>query len=356
MIGLGGEDGRAFLDLAAHARTFDTLPAVSEAYTPAHFESAVARSARALLPPGSRVLCATSGGPDSAALAAALSRLAGRLRLADLVLAHVNHQLRPSSAEDARTAGRLAEKLGLPILVRSVTVAGGDGVEDGARRARYGALAEMARETGATHVAAAHTRTDQAETVLLRLLRGAGPRGLSAMAASRALDGTLRLVRPLLSLPRARVHAYVAALALPSCRDPTNDDLRFRRNALREKIWPALLALSPALERRLSDLAEIARADEAALDALAAAAMETLDDPGGVPARALAALPPAVARRVVRRLAAAAGGGPPAARETARVLALLPRGGTVHLPGDLAATVRRGRLTVGKRRRGREDG
>jgi tRNA(Ile)-lysidine synthase len=318
-------------------------------YDPKRFEAKVAEGCRRALPVGARLLVGVSGGPDSAALAGALAKLAPRLRLEIAALVHVDHQLRASSKDDAAVARRLAEALDLPFHLQRVHVEAGEGPEGGARRARYRALAELAVKLGASCVAVGHTRTDQAETVLLRLFRGAGLRGLSAMAPSRRLADGVQLVRPLLAVSRDEVRAYRASLALPCCEDPTNQDLRYRRNALRA-LWPQLLALSPQLERRLAELATLVRDDERTLDALAIAAYESLGGPSGrLRAEALRDLPQAVGRRVVRRLAAAANPrGQVTAAQVERVLQLLSRAapGEAHLAGDLQATVWKGVLDI----------
>ncbi|MHB8419367.1 MAG: tRNA lysidine(34) synthetase TilS [Myxococcales bacterium] len=290
------------------------------------------------------VVAAASGGADSAALAAVLGRVGSRLGL-EVHLAHVDHRMRASSVEDAAVARRLAEKLGLPFHLREVQVGAEGGPEASARRARYAALGELARELSAGAVAVGHTRTDQAETVLLRLLRGAGARGLAAMAAERPLGDGVRLVRPLLGFSREEVRGYAASLGLPTHEDPTNADPRFRRNALR-RLWPALLALSPQIERRLAQLASLSRDDEQALDDLAAAALETLAGRTvELRAASLAALPRAVSRRVLRRLARRASpGAQPSAAQIDRMLALVSRKapGRAHVAGDLEASLGRG--------------
>ncbi len=323
-------------------------------YDLARVEFRVAEGCRRVLTKGARVVAGVSGGPDSAALAAALARLRPQLQLGDLQLAHVDHLLRPSSKADAAVARQLAGVLGLPFHLREVQVKPGEGPEGGARRARYAALAEVATGLGATCVAVGHSRTDQAETVLLRLLRGAGLRGLSAMAPSRPLVEGVRLVRPLLAVSRDELRAWGASLALPSCEDPTNADSRFRRNALRA-LWPQLLALSPQLEQRVAQLADLVRDDEWALETLAGAALESLASPeGDLKAEAVAALPPAVSRRLVRKLAARV---EPGAQLTApqvdRILRLLERSGPgeAHVAGDLTASVWKGALRIGRRLR-----
>jgi tRNA(Ile)-lysidine synthase len=192
--------------------------------------------------------------------------------------------------------------------------------------------------------------------VLLRLLRGSGLKGLAAMAPVRRLGPGVRLARPLLDLSRAQVHRYTERNALPTFVDPTNQELRFLRNALRHEVWPALERLSPSLEVRLASLAEACREDEGTLSALARAARVGLLEVDGdrliLPRRAVAALPEPVARRVLRdvlhRLRPTAS---PSAVHLRGLLALVrsTKPGELHLPGDLRAEVRRGSLTLGPR-------
>ncbi|HEX8954549.1 MAG TPA: tRNA lysidine(34) synthetase TilS, partial [Polyangia bacterium] len=171
-----------------------------------------------------------------------------------------------------------------------------------ARRARYDALVAEAHRVGAAAIAAAHTATDQAETLLDRLLRGAGTRGLSAMAPMRRIGDGLWLVRPLLAVPRADVEAYVAARALAVVRDPTNADRAYRRSRLRHDVMPLLRRERPELDRALWATCERLRADADALDAVAADAHARLaDGDGSLDATALAALPEAIFARVVAR-------------------------------------------------------
>ncbi|MHB1843601.1 MAG: tRNA lysidine(34) synthetase TilS [Deltaproteobacteria bacterium] len=318
----------------------------------------VRRAGAPLLPTGSRALCAVSGGRDSAALAALCAELSGDWGLGALALAHVDHRLRPSSGLDAAAARELSERLGLPFHLLEVDVGAGAGPEDAARRARYGALAGLAERLGFDRLVVGHSATDQAETVLLRLLRGTGLRGLGAMAPSRRLAPGVRLVRPLLGIPRSALHAHAAGRELPVCEDPTNGDPRFGRNALRQA-WAALEALSPALERQLCRLAEGCREDERALAALAAGALESVElrrsaTGLSVDRAQLAALPPPIAQRLARGLwRQLRPEAQPSREQTRRLVALCQAGPPreAHVSGDLSAVARGERLELGPRLR-----
>ena len=323
------------------------------------FENAVAEGARRCGLPGEAVLCAVSGGPDSVALVAALARRAKTLEIQRLGVAYIDHQLRLAAAEEAAAVRRLAAALDLPFYLARVQVqAKGVGLEAGARAARYLALTEMATQADFSVVATGHTRTDQAETVLLRLLRGSGLRGLSAMAEARELSPGVRLCRPLLSLSGADTRAYTAAAKLSTSWDESNADRNIRRNALRLDVWPALAALEPTLELRLYEFARQCREDEAALEALARSASATLlrVAAGAVvlPAKTVAALPPAIARRVLRRaILELRPSAQPSALHLRELLVLCNRGGRgeVHVAGDLTGLLAAGQLTLCPRRR-----
>ncbi len=176
---------------------------------------------------------ALSGGRDSAALlhACAAWRDAGaRVRLVAL---HIHHGLQPGADAWEATCARMAQALGVEFLSRRVRVAAvaGRGLEEAAREARYAALNVLCEEVGATILLTAHHQDDQAETVLLQLLRGAGLDGLAAMPMERVAGITL--LRPWLDVPRAEIEAYAQAHALTWVEDPSNDDGRYARNALR---------------------------------------------------------------------------------------------------------------------------
>ncbi|MFG2110569.1 tRNA lysidine(34) synthetase TilS [Micromonospora chersina] len=311
------------------------------------------RRALAGLPGAGPVLVACSGGADSLALAAATAFVAPRLgRRAGLVT--VDHGLQPGSAERAEQVARWAAGSGLdPVEVVPVTVAGRPGgPEAAAREARYAALVAAARRHDAAGVLLGHTRDDQAETVLLALARGAGPRGLSGMPARRELDG-VPLLRPLLDVPRDDTREACAALGLTPWADPHNVDPVYARSRVRADLLPALVeALGPGVVGNLARTARLLAADTAALDDLAAAALtEVRAAEGGLSVEGLAALPAAVRTRVLHAWARELGA-PPAAlshRHVAALDALVTDWhgqGPAHLPGGLPVRRQAGRLTT----------
>jgi len=218
----------------------------------ARLRRAVARALdrEGVLRPGEAVLVACSGGPDSVALLDALVRLAPPRQLS-LAVAHVDHGLRPGSAAEAEIPSSLAAAAGIPFFALTVSVTGPGSPQERARRARHAALAACASRAGADVIALGHTADDQAETVVMRVLRGADPRGLVAMAAREH-----GLARPLLAVWRADVEAYCAARRLRCLRDPSNHDRRYLRTRVRHELLPALEAVFPGARRRLVLLAE----------------------------------------------------------------------------------------------------
>jgi tRNA(Ile)-lysidine synthase len=200
------------------------------------FVEAVASTLRrhAMLAGGERVLIGVSGGADSAGLLLALWTLAPSFDLALHVL-HVDHGLRAESARDGEFVRDLAARLGVPCEVARVTVARGGSLEAQARAARYAALEARADAIGAARIAVGHTRDDQAETLLMRVLEGAGPRGLAGIPPTRG-----RVIRPLLEVGRGDVLAALGAAGLPWIEDPSNLDLKFLRNRVRHELLPLL--------------------------------------------------------------------------------------------------------------------
>lgn len=234
----------------------------------------------ALPPPGSALLVAVSGGADSLALWDCLA-CAGRWRVAAW---HLDHGLRAESVADAAAVAGHGRRLlaegrpPLAVLIERHDIAAaarrwGVGLEEAGRRRRYDRLAAVASVLGAGRVATAHHRDDQAETVLMNLLRGAGPAGWGGIAVRRPLVDGVELVRPALGLARQRLREHAAARALGWCEDASNADLRFRRNLLRLNVLPAFERGCPGFTERL--LAQAA-AERQAHQPLAACAQRTL--------------------------------------------------------------------------------
>ncbi|NJP34089.1 tRNA lysidine(34) synthetase TilS [Micromonospora thermarum] len=305
------------------------------------------------LPGSGPVLVACSGGADSLALAAATAFVAPRLgRAAGLVT--VDHGLQAGSAERAAAVVAWGREAGLdPVESVRVEVAGRPGgPESAARDARYQALAEVAGRHRAAALLTGHTRDDQAETVLLALARGAGPRGLAGMPARRRLDG-VPLLRPLLDVSREQTRTACAVLGLSPWEDPHNADPSYARARVRADVLPGLVrALGPGVLDNLARTARLVAADNEALDDLAAGALDAVREPGGaLSVPGLAGLAPAVRGRVLHAWARELGA-PPAAlsyRHVAALEALVTgwRGqGAAHLPGGIRVFRRADRLTA----------
>ena len=291
----------------------------------------VRRALRAL-PRGAAAVAGVSGGRDSACLAFLAAEARPDLAL---TLVHVRHGLRDDSA-DVASVREHAAYLGVPLEVVEVTVAGGGGLEAAARAHRHAALRRAAAEVGAGWVLLGHSADDQAETVLLRIARGTGVAGLAAMAPVRG-----GLVRPLLRLRRGDLARFVLHEGLRVAADPMNDDERFGRVTVRRRVLPALADVGPDPVGALARLADLARADAAALDRLADELGATLlvRYGAGVAVRddELAALEPALAARVLRAAVreVRAGDDPPSAAQVAD-LSGLAVGAAVDLPGVVA--------------------
>jgi len=332
------------------------------ARAPAALRLVADRAGRALAaaapPAGAGIAVAVSGGADSLALLHALRVLAGP-RGWRLEVVTVDHGLRPGSAEDAAFVVDHARALGLgahlvtlsPAELEADRAAGPEGA---ARAARYRALAAALPGAGCELVATGHTLDDQAETVLLQLLRGAGADGQAAMAVR---DGWL--LRPLLAVRRAETRACCEALGVAWREDESNADQRLLRNAVRLRVLPLLEELRPGATRALARAADLARHDRDWLDPLVAGALAGVvaergsagDATAGAVAllaRKLADLPPGLGRRVVRAACARAGCPLPSADTTDRVLALArsSRAGVRPLRWPGAAACRAGDLIM----------
>ncbi|MFA9444160.1 tRNA lysidine(34) synthetase TilS [Egicoccus sp. AB-alg6-2] len=308
---------------------------------------ATVRAATATVPDGARVVIGVSGGADSTAVAYLVAEARPDLTP---TLAHVRHGLRPDGEEQAALRTH-AGYLGLELRQVEVEVtASGRGLEAAARDARYGALASVAADVGAAWVVVGHTADDQAETVLLRAARGTGVDGLAAMSQGRELRPDLHLLRPALGLRRADLRAFLVAEGLPWVEDPTNVDPAMRRNVVRHEVLPSLARAGGDPVGALGRLADLARADAAALHALAEGhAAELVVRTGAVrslPDAGLDRLPIALRRRVVRLVLAELLDQPAGAAAVERVLDLAP-GAAVDLPGGVRATAGGGWRTVG---------
>jgi tRNA(Ile)-lysidine synthase len=282
------------------------------------------------------VVVACSGGTDSLALLA-LAAAAGL----DPVAVHVDHGARTGSAAEAEVVAGFALKLGTGFVAERVTVAPGPGFEARARDARYQALERARSRLGAAIVLVGHTRDDQAETVLLNLLRGGAVAGLAGIPPRR---GTV--VRPLLEVSRAELADCCARLGLTPVHDPMNADSAHRRVWLRREVIPALEAgTGRDLRALLARQAAVARSESELLDRLAVRAVEGAGESlagGQVAAAALAGLEPALARRAVRLWL----GPPPPTMEHADAVVEVARGGrrSVELPGGVRVVRSGGRL------------
>jgi tRNA(Ile)-lysidine synthase len=268
-----------------------------------------------LIQTGDRVLVAVSGGADSVALLLVLRELAAEDGFDIPAVAHLNHQLRGADAdEDEAFCLRLAEACGLPFEIERANVAGiagagGMSFEHAAHVARYEFFARAAERRGASAVAVAHTRDDQAETFLLRLVRGAGPRGLGGMHPRSGI-----VVRPFLEATRPEIREFLAAQGVGFREDASNSDLAIPRNRIRHELIPYLQQrFSPGIVDVLDREAAIARDDSEFLDRAASRAARSLvvATPEGVEIdlERLLLEPPAIARRIVRDAQHAASGG-----------------------------------------------
>ncbi|HZG48543.1 MAG TPA: tRNA lysidine(34) synthetase TilS [Thermoleophilaceae bacterium] len=294
-----------------------------------------AARASGLVSPAKPLLVLVSGGGDSVCLLDVALRLGARV-----AALHVNYGLRDGADADEAWVRELCESLGAAFTVERVELPRTGNLQERARERRY-ALAEQLAEGD---YAAAHTASDQAETVLYRLAVSPGSRALHGMAPRRG-----RLVRPLLAVTRDEVRDYLRARGLGWREDPSNADRRFARARVRHDVLAGLRELGPAVERTIAETARQLREEGEALDAVARDALARLGGGAAVSLAGLRAMPPALARLVLRALAEEAAGGagprPLGRREAEEILGLGERGTkALDLGGGLRAVAEYGTL------------
>lgn len=304
-----------------------------------------------------------SGGADSVALLLALDELTDASKLdLKLIVSHVDHQLRKTSREDARWVKKLAEDLGLQVFISRVNVPSRrENLEQAARRARYEAFAKLAQKQRAKLVLTAHTRDDQAETILFNLLRGSGAEGLSGMEAVRPLkqNRETMLVRPFLSWARrADTERYCRDRNIDVRQDEMNEDQTFTRVRIRRHLLPLMKTFNPRINEAITRTGELLKDDSEALNRAAGRLLQLSVDESTkrnqLRTDLLAGAPPALRRRALR-LWLEGRRGHLRRLEFAHVAALENlvienRGGrTIELPGGASVSRKRGLLIFNSR-------
>lgn len=267
------------------------------------------------------IVVAVSGGADSIALLLALDELkvSGKIK-ASICVAHLDHGLRPSSKADARHVASLAKQLGHDSVTGRADVGAlareaGDNLEQAARRARYAFLERTARRKGARYILTAHTMDDQAETVLLRLMRGSAAVGLGGMESARPIKkgSKIQLVRPLLSARRADTENYCLQRKANFIVDEMNENQRFSRVKVRKQLLPLMQSFNSKIVEALSRTASLLREDSSQLlsdadELLQTAALASVEKAGrsktrtpAVDVTVLKAAPPALRRRAIKQ-------------------------------------------------------
>jgi len=301
---------------------------------------------------GDRVLVAVSGGSDSVGLLAILSRLSRRLGV-DLVCGHVNHQLRGADADrDEACAENLALRLGVKFVRAAVELGLNEegNLEERAREVRYAALHRLALEEGCARIATGHTEDDQAETVLLRLTRGAGPLGIAGIRPCRS-DG---VIRPLIDCSRESVRSVVRELGLTWREDSSNQDVRFQRNMMRQRVVPVLRELNPRATQAISRAAALLQAQEEIVQEWVVATLAGATEGGALRVDAIRTIAAPLRGYLVRGWLVEQGVGPRrlTARHVDSVLALAGgsrASGEIALPGNRIVRRRYSLLTIDNR-------
>lgn len=233
-----------------------------------------------LVSAGDRVILAVSGGPDSVCLAHLFWRLKKTLPL-ELMIVNMDHGLRKESSRESRKVEALGKKLGIPVIVRGIKVRqasgpGKDSLETAGRNLRYELLFKLAKQTGFNKIATGHNANDNAETVLMWLIRGAGTDGLSGIPAARSGRGPARIIRPILSVTREEIMSYIRAQKLPYSTDSSNLTLDFTRNRIRHKVVPLLEGFNPRLVEHIFNLSRIVGKDNEMIGDMARGALKRI--------------------------------------------------------------------------------
>ncbi|MDE2893309.1 MAG: tRNA lysidine(34) synthetase TilS [Chloroflexota bacterium] len=299
------------------------------------------------------LIAAVSGGADSSAMLLLLADTSARHGWS-LRAVHVDHLIQSESVREMfRSSSRqLAVLAGVPYYVAeadapSEAERASGGLEAAARAVRYRALKEVALDCGAPAIVVAHTRDDQAETVLLHMIRGSGLDGLSGMPAVRDLRDGVRLGRPLLDVTRAETVAVCEAYGVTPAEDPSNDEPAYMRNRVRQSLLPMLESFNPNIAERLAELAKSVGADRELLELVGSQTLEQVRGASGELARRqFLALPGQLQVRVIRSLCAEQGITLTAERTAAVLQVILHGHGVVELSGGHHLTVARGTIAL----------
>jgi tRNA(Ile)-lysidine synthase len=313
---------------------------------------------RELIAAGERVLVGVSGGPDSTCLLLLLAGLRQTLDF-ELHVGHFDHGLRGkrAAARERRFVEDLCESLAVPVHsgegdVRAHAKAARLSIEEAARNLRYDFLCKVAKDAGCGAVATGHTKDDQAETVLMHIIRGSGLEGLSGIAPSsrwpvRVKASSPRLIRPLIEVSREETESFCLDRGVTPIDDPTNQSTAYTRNRIRQELLPSLRRLNPQVDDALAGLADSLASDLEALEVLSAALLKL--GPGGVSIdrQAFLRAPRGVRARAVRQAFGSVAG---TKRNLSQrhVIAVLETAGTtgsvLDLPGGVVVEVRRDRI------------
>ncbi|MFW6075434.1 MAG: tRNA lysidine(34) synthetase TilS, partial [Chloroflexota bacterium] len=305
-----------------------------------------------------------AGSASTAAWALATrARMAGSVER--FVVGHVDHRTRPETAAEQGHVAALCRELGCPFVALDVcetTLDHRGSREDVLRRLRYEALAKAAARLGLTDVVTAHTRDDQIETVIMRLMSGTSSLGATGMETSMTMEtksGAIVIRRPLLDVSRKQLEEVIRTAGIEVIEDPSNEDLSYRRNAIRHRVVPALRAIDPGFGASLLRSVEMAARDARVVDTLARQKMESIVQRHGsrivIARHELNELEPALSSRIVREaileLRPDLGRDLPFERvEAVRVASLVSQSGAVvELPGSLQALIRYGSIELEER-------